>query len=104
TEKKQVDRSVELIFKEFKLLREKKLGGVQLHSLKEQIKGQLAIAEESNINFMQMMGRSLLDYGKIDSLNTVIKSVEDVTAIELQELANHFLKETSFTSLTYLPE
>jgi predicted Zn-dependent peptidase len=104
TEKKQVDRSIELILKELKMLRENKLGGVQLHSLKEQIKGQLAIAEENNINFMQMMGRSLLDFGKIESLDTVVKSVESVTAAELRALANDFLKENDFTSLTYLPE
>lgn len=104
TEKKQVDRSIELILKELKMLRDTKLGGVQLHSLKEQIKGQLAIAEENNSSFMQMMGRSLLDFGKIESLDTVVKSVESVTAAELRTLANDFLKENDFTSLTYLPE
>jgi predicted Zn-dependent peptidase len=104
TEKKQVDRSIELILKELKMLRENKLGGIQLHSLKEQIKGQLAIAEENNISFMQMMGRSLLDFGKIESLDTVVKSVESVTAAELRELASDFLRENDFTSLTYLPE
>jgi predicted Zn-dependent peptidase len=104
TEKKQLDRSIELVLKELKLLRDTKLGGVQLHSLKEQMKGQLAIAEENNISFMQMMGRSQLDFGKIESLSTVVKSIEDVSAKELQELANEFLKERNFTSLTYLPE
>jgi predicted Zn-dependent peptidase len=104
TEKKQLDRSIELVLKELKLLRDTKLGGVQLHSLKEQIKGQLAIAEENNISFMQMMGRSMLDFGKIESLDTVVKSVESVTAAELRTLANDFLKENDFTSLTYLPE
>jgi len=53
---------------------------------------------------MQMMGRSQLDFGKIESLSTVVKSIEDVSAKELQELANEFLKERNFTSLTYLPE
>ncbi len=104
TEKKQIDRSVELVLKEFKILRENKLGGIQLHSLKEQIKGQLAIAEENNVNFMQMMGRSLLDYGKIESLDSIIKSIEEVSAEDLWTLANEFLVEKKFTSLTYLPE
>ncbi|HVD97993.1 MAG TPA: pitrilysin family protein [Cytophagaceae bacterium] len=104
TEKKQVEHSLELIRKEFKLLRDTKLGDVQLHSLKEQIKGQLAIAEENNINFMQMMGRSLLDSGKIESLEEVIRSVEEVSAETLRNLANEFLKESKFTSLTFLPE
>jgi predicted Zn-dependent peptidase len=104
TEKKQVEQSVDLVQKEFKALREKKLGGVQLHSLKEQIKGQLAIAEENNISYMQMMGRSLLDFGKIESLDSVVKSIENVSAEELRSLSNEFLVEKKFTSLTYLPE
>jgi predicted Zn-dependent peptidase len=104
TEKKQIERSIDLVHKELKMLRETKLGGVQLHSLKEQMKGQLAIAEENNISFMQMMGRSFLDFGKIESLNNVVKSLEDVSAMDLRELANEFLQENKFTSLTYLPE
>ena len=104
TEKRQLERSVELVLKEFKLLRDTKLGGVQLHSLKEQIKGQLVIAEENNVSFMQMMGKSLLDYGKIESLDSVIKSIEEVSSDQLQTLANEFLIEKKFTSLTYLPE
>ncbi len=104
TEKKQLALSEELVRKELKLLRETKLGGVQLHSLKEQIKGQMAIAEENNISFMQMMGRSLLDFGSIESLESVVKSVELVSSETLRDLANDFLKENKFTSLTYLPE
>jgi predicted Zn-dependent peptidase len=104
TEKKQVERSLELIRKEMKELRTQKLGTVQLHSLKEQIKGQMAIAEENNSSFMQMMGRSLLDFGRIDSLDSVVQSVENVSAETLQDLANEFLKEEKFTSLLYLPE
>jgi len=104
TEKKQIDRSIDLVLKEFKILRETKMGGVQLHSLKEQIKGQLAIAEENNISFMQMMGRSILDFGKIESLDAVVKSIESVSAEELRTLANEFLIDKKFTTLTYLPE
>lgn len=104
TEKKQIEKSIDLVLKEFKTLREIKLGGVQMHSLKEQLKGQLAIAEENNVNFMQMMGRSLLDYGKIESLDAVIKSLDEVSADDLRSLANEFLEEKKFTTLTYLPE
>lgn len=104
TEKKQVEHSMELIRKELKQLRENKLGGVQLHSLKEQIKGQLAIAEENNISFMQMMGRNLLDFGSIESLDEIVDSVEAVSAEELRDLSNEFLQENKFTNLIFLPE
>ena len=54
TEKNQLGKSQKLIFKELKTLREKKLGTKQLHMAKEQLMGQIAIAEENNLSFMQI--------------------------------------------------
>lgn len=104
TEKSHLDRSRKLIFKELKRLREEKLGVKQLHMAKEQLMGQIAIAEENNVNFMLMMGRSLIDSEKIDSLNDVFDKIRSVTAEDLQELANKYLREERFSSLTFLPE
>ncbi len=104
TEKKQVSKSIELILKEIKTLKEKPLGSLQLHSLKEQVKGQLAISEESNINYMQMMGKSLLDFGKIESLGNELKLIDRISAKDLWDLANESLHENKFSYLTYLPE
>jgi predicted Zn-dependent peptidase len=104
TEKKQLSKSIALVQKELKLLKEKKMGTVQLHAAKEQLMGQLAMAEESNLNFMLMMGKSILDLNRIDALSDIFDSIRKVTAAELQEIANEMFAEDQLSILTFLPE
>ncbi|ALD20214.1 M16 family metallopeptidase [Hymenobacter sp. DG25A] len=104
TEKKQVDRTISLVQKELKKLRTTPLGGLQLHTSKEQLMGQLAMAEESNGGLMQLLGKSTLDLGRVESLNEIFDRVKRITSPELQELANDILREDNLSMLQYLPE
>lgn len=104
TEKKHLDKSISLIGKELQKLREVPLSTIQLHHTKGQLMGQLAMSEESNSSFMLMMGKSLLDTGKVDSLPHIFDQIRAVTAAELQELANEMFEENQFSYLTFLPE
>jgi predicted Zn-dependent peptidase len=104
TEKKQLQRSIGLVQKELKKLREVPLGTVQLHSAKEQLMGQMAMAEESNISLMLTLGKGLLDTGKVDSLNDIFKQVQAIKAKDLQDIANEMFDESQLSYLTYLPE
>ncbi len=104
TEKKQVEKSLNLVKKELRKLKDSPLGSLQLHTCKEQLIGQLAMAEESNISFMQMMGKSLLDLGQIEDLNEIFKKIRKTSALELQEIAEEIFDEDQFSYLTYLPE
>lgn len=88
TEPTQLSRSIRLVQEELRKLRDDKLGVKQLTSAKEQIMGQIAMAEESNITFMMMMGRSILDLGKVPSLNELFSRIRNATADDLQEMAN----------------
>ncbi|MFN6944677.1 MAG: M16 family metallopeptidase [Cytophagaceae bacterium] len=104
TEKSQLNKSISLVYKELKYLKEKLLSPVQLQKYKEQLMGQLAMSEESNLNFMQMMGKSLLDLGRIDSLEDIFLRINKVSAIELQGLAQEVLEKDRLSILTYRPE
>lgn len=104
TEKKQLQKSLNLVYKELKKLREVPLGTGQLHSCKQQLMGQLAMAEESNINFMQMMGKSLLDLGVVESLSDIFSKIEKVKSSDLLDIANEMLPADSLSVLTYMPE
>ncbi len=57
TEPSNLEKSIQLVQKEMKKLAEVELGSRQLHTAKNQIKGQLAMAEENNQNFMLMMAK-----------------------------------------------
>lgn len=104
TEKKQLKRSIDLVQKELKKLRENSLGIGQLHTCKQQLMGQLAMAEESNMNYMQMMGKSLLDLGQIDSLAAIFDQIQQVSSQELLEIANEMFSDQNLSTLIYLPE
>lgn len=104
TEQKQVERSRRLIDKELRLLREKPLGTMQLHKAKEQLIGQLAMAEENNTSLMLIMGKTLLDLDKVDSLDSIFKKIRSLDSHILQEVAQEALAEDRMSSLTFLPE
>ncbi|MCE7994492.1 MAG: insulinase family protein [Roseivirga sp.] len=104
TEPGQVERSRKLVLKELKRLRERPLGSLQLHMAKEQMIGQLAMAEENNTSLMLMMGKSILDLEKIDDLENIFKRIRNISASQLQEIANERLLESQLSHLTFLPE
>ncbi|HEV7350712.1 pitrilysin family protein [Telluribacter sp.] len=104
TEQKQLIRSISLIHKELRRLREQPLTTTQLHHTKVQLMGQLAMSEESNMSFMLMMAKSLLDTGRVDTLPEIFEEIKQVTARQLQELAQDMFDETKFSYLTFLPE
>lgn len=104
TEPRQLKKSIQLVKRELKQLREKPLGKVQLHTAKEQIMGQLAMAEENNASLMLMMGKSMLDLDRIDTLEEVFLQIRQTSAHDLQEMANEMFQEDDLSLLTYVPD
>ena len=104
TEKKNLKRSINVVKREITRLKDTKLGKVQLHSLKEQMMGHLAMAAENNVGMMLSIGKSLLDLDKIRSIDDIFKEIQVVSASELMELANEELDIDAMSTLTYLPK
>jgi predicted Zn-dependent peptidase len=104
TEPKHLEKSRSLVLKEIKKLKEAPLGSIQLHSCKEQIMGQMAMSEENKVSFMQMMGKSVLDLGEVQSLESIFKKIKSVNSRQLRSIANEIFEQDEFSELTYLPE
>ena len=104
TEPSQLAKSIRLVNKELQLLKEKPLGSMQLHFAKEQLIGQLAMSEENNSSLMLMMGKSILDMEKIESLESIFERIRSITACELQEISQEMFDEKDFSMLTFEPE
>jgi len=104
TEQKNLEKANSLVYKEIRKLKNQKLSITQLYNTKQQVLGQMAMAEENNMSFMLMMGKSLLDIDRIESLKEVFAQVESVTAEAILEVANEIFDESQFSVLTYLPE
>ena len=103
TESSQLSKSVELVKQELGRLRDRKMGVIQLAAAKEQFLGQVAMAEENNLNYMTMLARNLLDLDKIPPVEEIFTKVRDTTALKLQELANEMFDEDKLSYLFMEP-
>ena len=103
TNPEKMDKSISVINKELEKLRDIPLGKVQMHRAKEQLMGQLAMAEENNTSLMLMMGRSMLDLDKIDSLESIFEEIKNIKSSHLQELANEIFESNRLSILKFVP-
>jgi predicted Zn-dependent peptidase len=103
TEPKQLDKCINLVHTEFKKIMDNPLTTRQLHAAKEQIKGQLAMSEENNLSHMMMMGRSVLDRGRVPSLEEIFTSIQDTTAAKIQQMAQEMFNPSKLSYLKMIP-
>ena len=104
TDPSQLKKSISLVKVELSKMRHERLGVKQLSASKEQLLGHLAMAQESNISYMIMMARNLLDMGRISSFEEIQERIKETTAIQLQELANEIFVERDLSCLVMLPK
>jgi len=97
------ERALSIVFRELKRLREKKLNPVQLHTIKKQLTGQMAIGQESNLSVMLAMGKSFLVQGRFDSFELLTRRIESVTAEQLLYLSNDLFEPSKMSLLTFNP-
>ncbi len=103
SEKKYLDRSMDLVIKELKKLKSQKLGSLQLSRFKNQFSGQLIMSDENRSGLMVHLGRNILADGRARSLEEILKEIQAVTAEDLIRVANEILDIDNFSYLTYLP-
>jgi len=101
TDRENLEKALTLVHKEFDLLRNTKLGAVQLSRAKKQLIGQIAISTESRDDMMLTIGKSYLLYDKVDPLRVVFKKIEDINAEQLMEAANEVLDKKHMSTLIY---
>jgi predicted Zn-dependent peptidase len=104
TEPKQLDKCINLVKKELMRFTDRPLSARKLSAMKEQIKGQLAMSEENNLSLMLMMGRSVLDFGRVPSLEEIFADIDDASSSRLQDIAQDIFDERKLSFLTMIPE
>lgn len=102
TDQAMFNRSKKLLSAELKKMREQKLGTAQLHLAKQQLIGNIALAQESGASLMLAIGKSALFYEEVDSTEVIFNQVNEITASDLLEIANEIFDESQMSSLTYL--
>jgi predicted Zn-dependent peptidase len=101
TDRENLEKAISLVLKEFKLLREKKLGVLQLSKAQKQLMGQIAISTENREDLMLTIGKSYLLFNKVDTVQTIFKKIEAITTMDLLEVANEVLDESQMSRLVY---
>lgn len=101
TNKNSLKRSITLIHKELQTLRDKKLGTLQLSKAKTQMIGHVALAQENNLALTIALGKSLLNYNRIDTLADVHKKIAAITPEIILEVANQNFDPTLLSTIIY---
>jgi predicted Zn-dependent peptidase len=101
TDNNLLEKSIKVVMSELDILRTKKLGIVQLSKAKNQIKGYLARGYENHESLMLGMGKSLLVFDRIESLEDTCNKIEKITASELLETANEVFDPSKLSTLIY---
>ncbi|MFZ4399622.1 MAG: M16 family metallopeptidase [Bacteroidales bacterium] len=101
TDNSTYNKAVQTVMKELEKLRTVKLSTIQLHSVKKQITGQIAIAYESNLNEMLSIGKSYLVYNKVDTIEHLCSKINEITSEDLIAIANQVFDPDQLSILTY---
>jgi predicted Zn-dependent peptidase len=103
TDHNNVDRSIELIYRELKKLKDRPVSGAELSRTKAQLKGSIMIGLESMSNRMMRLGSGEFYFNRFITLDEVLKSIEGVNIDEIQEVANKLFQFDQFSTVIINP-
>lgn len=101
TDEENINRSLNIVYRELKKLREKSLGKLQLHNAQRQLKGQITISSENRESLMLSIGKSYLLYNRVDSLEEIYQKIDNITSADLLAIANEIFDESRLSYLIY---
>ena len=101
TDSQNLKKSISIAMEELNKLRTTKLGSIQLSKAKNQIKGYLVRGYENHESLMLSLGKSLLVFDKIETIEQICKKIDSVTASELLETANDIFEPSKISTLIY---
>jgi len=101
TDSKYLNKSISIALSELEKLRTSRLGTIQLSKAKNQIKGYLARGYENHESLMLSLGKSLLIFNKIDTIEDLCGKIDAVTSSELLETANDIFEPSKLSTLIY---
>lgn len=102
TDKKYMDKTLRLINKELEKFTQSPLAEKTLLKFKQQMKGQLAITCDSNQNEMLSIGKMLLNFGKVDTLQDTYTTIDEISAKEILEVAQEIFIPQNLSIIQYV--
>ena len=96
-----IKRCLKLVRRELDKMMQKPLSASQLRNAKRQLKGQIAIACDNREQFALDFGKSFLHYGWEKDITHLYESIDNVTAEDIQKVANELFATNMLTTLIY---
>ena len=96
-----VKRCLRLVRKELDKFMQKPLSEAQLKAAKKQIKGQVGVACDNRENFALDFGKSFLHYGWEKNVDRLYEQVEEITAEQIQAVAQELFDKDRLTTLIF---
>jgi predicted Zn-dependent peptidase len=101
TDSKYLEKTRNLLYKEIAILRDRPMSDKQLNMAKEQFKGHLALAMENNSGLMLSLGKSVLLFDKVDSVQEMNESIQRLSVQDIQRTANTYMSEKQISELVF---
>lgn len=101
TDKQYLNKSISIVNAELSKLCHIKLGTLQLDKAKKQIKGYLARGYENHENLMLSLGKSLLTFNRIETIEETCLRIDTLTSSQLLEIANEVFDQSKLSTLIY---
>ncbi|AQS59327.1 M16 family metallopeptidase [Desulforamulus ferrireducens] len=95
--KQNVNRAMELIFKEIKDIKRNGVTKEELQRAKDQIKGNLLLSMESVNTYMSRLGKSELYLGRVYSPEEIVEKVNKVTVEDTVRVSNMLFQPDKFS-------
>jgi len=94
TNQHQYAKVIEIIYKEFKKLKDVAISEKELKKVKEYLKGGVLLSLESTTNRMMRIANSILYYDKVFSVEDYLSKIEKITVEDVQRTANELLNDS----------
>lgn len=101
TDHKNFSKCKNLVLKELSNFRTKKISSIKLNQYKVQLKGQISLNEESRMNSVLSLGKSLLVFDKIFTIQEVFQKIDKITDKEILQVANEVFELKNLNELQY---
>jgi len=90
----QYDRVIEIVFKEFRKLRENPVSEREIKKVKEYLKGGTLLNLENTTNRMMRVATSMLYYNRVIPVEEYLKKLDEINSDDVIKIANELLDES----------
>lgn len=101
TDNDTLEKTIKLVHKELKKLREEPLGVLQLSRAKQQLIVQLAIGYESGLQETLSIARSHIQNKEVENFASHVQSIERLTAINIMDVAQEVFDPLQLSTLIF---